>query len=480
MSSTQIKLASKVLKWLPIRAIRPSPENNKIYKRIDRSDPAIQRMAQEMAAEGGPREPITVSLDNYIISGHRRFCAAKLAKLEKLECIILPIKHSDPEFVKELVRHNNQRVKTNAEHFREAVIATNQESAYKALKLAREAESLVDAPEIERIEFTKRVKRDRVSDRRQQFLDAVLKILNAYRTYWPLTARQLHYRLLNDPPLMDSSKDGRLKRDGTRAEVSTYKRDKASYNALIRLLRDARLQGLISWSAVDDPTRPVTVWQVWDNVGPYINNQLERFLLTYRRNLLQSQPNHVEIFAEKKTLESILKPIAGKYCMPLTIGSGCCSKAPIEKLVNRFQKSGKQKLVILAISDLDPAGEMISRSFCQRLRDDFYVLEDRIDARQVALTMDQVLDYDLEPGGHVDDKQDVNTKRFLERYPSGDIYEVEALEPDLLRDILDEAIRSVIDVEAYNSEILKERDDAQFLEAKRQTLLELSAELDDE
>jgi hypothetical protein len=228
-TSTPIKLASKVLKWLPLSAIHPSPDNNKLYRPVDSNDPAIRQMAVEMAAEGAPREPITVSSDYYIVSGHRRFCAAKVAKLKELECIGTDYDHNDPRFLQELARYNNQRIKTNDELFREAVVTTNQDNAYKALKAAREEQSLVDAPQIERIEFTERRKRNDVTEHRLQFLNAVIEILNTYRKHWPLTIRQIHYRLLNNPPLMHDSKDGRLKRDETMAEVSTYKRDKKFY-----------------------------------------------------------------------------------------------------------------------------------------------------------------------------------------------------------------------------------------------------------
>jgi hypothetical protein len=89
VGTAQIKHTSKVLKWLPIKAIHPSPENDQIYGPGDPNDPAM--------------------------SGHRRFCAAKIAGVKELECIVDPtVKHGGPEFIQELVRYNNQRVKTNA------------------------------------------------------------------------------------------------------------------------------------------------------------------------------------------------------------------------------------------------------------------------------------------------------------------------------------------------------------------------------
>jgi hypothetical protein len=164
--------------------------------------------------------------------------------------------------------------------------------------------------DVEGIQFTDETIQNAISSRRMPFLDAVAKVIEDNRAYWPLTARQIHYRLLNDPPLRDRSKDGRMTRKGTSSQDSTYVNDKESYNALIRLLKDARLEGLISWNVIHDPTRPVTIWKVHDSTQPYVEEELQTFLSNYSRNLLQSQPNHIELFAEKKTLTSIIRPIS--------------------------------------------------------------------------------------------------------------------------------------------------------------------------
>ena len=190
---------------------------------------------------------------------------------------------------------------------------------------------------------------------------------------------------------------------------------------------------IFRWEAIDDPTGPVPIWDVHNSVQPYVEEELNDFLRRYSRNLLQSQPNHVELFAEKKTLSTILRPISMRYCMPMTIGSGCCSIAPISKLAERFRQSGKEKLIILTVADFDPAGIMIARSFTQRLRDYFHITN--VDARRVALTQDQIALYSLPAGGNIDDKKDVNKKSFREQFGEN-IYEVEALEPADLESIV--------------------------------------------
>ncbi len=62
--------------------IRPSPENDKLYRPVDPSDPDIVALAESIR-QHGLREPIVVTLDGWILSGHRRYVAAGLAGLSE-------------------------------------------------------------------------------------------------------------------------------------------------------------------------------------------------------------------------------------------------------------------------------------------------------------------------------------------------------------------------------------------------------------
>ena len=65
------------------------------------------------------------------------------------------------------------------------------------------------------------------------------------------------------------------------------------------------------------------------------------------------QPVHLEMLGEKNTLASIIKPVAADYCIPLTLGRGFCSLPPRYDLACRSRKSGKDKLVLIVVSDFD-------------------------------------------------------------------------------------------------------------------------------
>lgn len=88
----------------------------------------------------------------------------------------------------------------------------------------------------------------------------------------------------------------------------------------------------------------------------FMRRELDRFLKGFYRDLQQSQPNQIEIVWEKNTVASIIRPVAMEYCIPFTIGRGYSSLPPRKKMADRFKRSGKEKLIVLVLSDHDPEG----------------------------------------------------------------------------------------------------------------------------
>src|SRR5207244_288406 len=121
-------------------------------------------------------------------------------------------------------------------------------------------------------------------------------------------------------------------------------------------------EGLIPWDAISDVTRPVTVWRTYSDPQDFIRAESEIFLSGYARDLLQSQPNHLEIVGEKLSIEGILRPVAARYQIPYTVGRGFCSIDPRRRLAERFIDSKKAQLVVLILSDFDPDGQEIAHS----------------------------------------------------------------------------------------------------------------------
>jgi hypothetical protein len=111
-------------------------------------------------------------------------------------------------------------------------------------------------------------------------------------------------------------------------------------------------------------------------------------------------------------------------------------------------------LIILAVSDLDPDGDATAHSLEQRLRDDYDISEATV--IKAALTMKQVAELELPRKYERAKSGSPNYKRYLNAYDTDCVWELEALDPMVLQNLLTVAIESLIDLEAYNAEVKAE------------------------
>jgi ParB-like chromosome segregation protein Spo0J len=441
------------IRQVPLARCRPSPENDTLYRPADPADPAVVGLADSIKLHG-LQEPIVLTADGYILSGHRRRAAAALAGLAAVPCRVVAVRRADDpdEFLRLLREFNRQRVKTRGEQLREAVLDADPEEAYQALVSHRARRTAVELPPVD---VSGARGRAAISPAKEPFLAAVLKVLAAQKAFWPLSDRRIHYALLNDPPLRHARK-----------RHSRYANTLQSYKSLVDLLTRARLEGRIGWAAINDETRPIVTYNTWADVGAYLREEVDEFGKGYWRDLMQSQPDHVEVIAEKNTVAPILKPVCAEYCIPMVTGRGYCSLPPRYELAQRFRRSGKDKLVLLLVTDFDPDGQEIAASFARSMRLDFGIEEVR--AAKVALTAGQVKSYALPPVMKAKERGS-RAKKFTAEH-GDDVFELEALPPEELQRVLRAAIDRTIDVDAFNAEVTAEKADARYLEGVRRTV----------
>lgn len=437
---------------LGVDYLRPSPENDDVYHPIDQGDPSFLALVKSIGIFG-IKEPLVVTKDGYILSGHRRHAASKAARLKTVPCRVEPITRDDPKFLVLLREFNRQGEKTLDEKLREECVSFNPDDAYAALTEHRKQKATIDA-DCDQIDMGATRRRAAISRAKIPMLKAICSAIDSRRDFWPMSKRQVHYVLLNDPPLRHASKPD-----------SRYANTAKCYKDMIDLTTRAVFEGILPGSAFNDITRPVSVWDVFHDAQDFIRNEFDNLFQGYYRDLMRSQPNHIEIVGEKNTLSGVISPIAAEYTIPLTLGRGFCSTTPRREMEKRFKASGKENLVILILSDFDPDGEMIAESFARSMRDDFRIRT--VKAFKVALTHNQVKAFHLPPSMEAKPKS-TNTPGFIRKYGGSSVYELEAVPEDQLQRILRDAIDSVIDVDAFNSEIDAERADAAFLETARQ------------
>ncbi len=439
-----------------LNQIRPASENALLYDNFcPNADDDDYKLYMSIREEG-IREPLHVSADKILLSGHRRFAAARWLSLETVPCLVAEdIVFNDltaDERLNILAIYNKQRDKSHAERLREAMLEIDPDEAYERLLQDRNERRQVDIE----ANVTLGSYKGRARITTLAFLRAAQKAIDSEKEYWPLTVRRVHYLLLNDPPLRHDKKPG-----------FTYKNDLSSYKALTNLLLRARLTGDIPHAAIEDETRPIRVVATYQNPADYIKEETEDFLRHYARDLLRGQPCHIEILVEKNAIRRHVELVAEEYCIPCTTGRGYSSLTPRWKMVQRFTQTGKALLVLLILSDFDPDGEEIAKSFPRSLRDDFGLSD--VIAHKVAISADDVRENGL--SSDMEAKvSSPNYKKFVQKHGIH-VAELDAAPVDLLQDNLRDNIESCLKMEIFRAEVAREREDYAFVAATKKAVV---------
>ncbi len=190
----------------------------------------------------------------------------------------------------------------------------------------------------------------------------------------------------------------------------------------------------------------------------------------YARDLLQSQQQHFEIVVEKLTVHNFIKPVAGRYCMPVVVMRGNSGIDARHQIARRFEASGKHSLFLFCAGDCDPDGDSIVSTTLCSLRDDFHI--DNVRGTRVAMTHGQADQLSL-PRMLEAKKKSSNYASFVHNHGRTDCYELESVSVERLQGWFDDAIKGVIDVEAYNHEVDQQKREAAAIMARRQAILDL-------
>ncbi len=455
-------IADGTVRQISISQLKPSPENDALYRPYDASDRQNQKLTNDIKADG-VKCPLLLTRDYFIISGHRRYFSARRAGVQKVPCLFDTHFRSEmtpSEYIALLRSHNLNREKSISEQMREAIVDTDKATAQRALIEARQEKARAGQG-ADFIVIEGKIKRSKITAVKEEMVAAILAAVDERRDFWPLSVRSVHYALLNAPPLRNCGKNATLR--------TRYENNEKSYKDLCDLCARLRLAGRLSWNAINDETRPFDLSTMDATPATYFERELHWFLRGYRRDLLQSQPHHIEIIGEKNTVRSTLKPVADEFCMPLTTARGFSSMTPRLDAFKRYKSSGKDELIILALTDYDPCGKEIAQSFARSLRDDFGVPNGKVRLVQVALNEEQVERFNLPPGAKAK-KSDKKSAKFSEKHGAF-VWELEALPLPVLQSELRAAIDSVLDIAAFNAELKLEAENAVEIDAKRQAAM---------
>lgn len=458
---------------LPVRHLKRSPENDQIYSGFSWDNADDRQLYEQIERDGQINEPLHASEDNFILSGHRRYAVATLRKMKTVPVII----HDDisrddytPDaWLALLLSFNTQRKKTLAELAREAVVEKSADQAHRELveaREAREAEAEYGAMDLSGVKD-----RSELSGEKAELIAAVLDALE--NAELPISVRRCHYLiatsgkkiLRNRNPKRWPKMRHRHPQTGAIVANEYYGLDHWSAADLSSVLTRLRSDGIVPWDSIIDETRPSERADTWDDADEFVRHELEWIFRGYRRNLLQSQPFHYEVVLEKLGLRHALKPVCDRYSIQLTIGKGYSSSDVAYRIGHRFRESGKDRLILFILSDHDPDGLFLGESVGHNLLRDKHVTADRLTSIRVGLTREQAEELDLPTNNEPKDRP--RNRNYIREHGNV-IWELDAASEDYLRSILDDAIRSKLDLDLFNGELQREKDEAVFLDTMRQ------------
>lgn len=210
-----------------------------------------------------------------------------------------------------------------------------------------------------------------------------------------------------------------------------------SYNRLGGIIADARLAGRIDWDAITDQTRNVVQNQHWESPGEIIGACVRG----YDMDTWVGQKYRPWCLIEKDALSSVFLAPCRELDVPLLSCRGYLSASEAWSTGRRMraQIANKQTPIVLHFGDHDPAGIDMSRDLRERLS---MFAEDEIELIRVALNQDQIEEYNPPPNPAK--TTDSKFKKYQELY-GDDSWELDALSPTVLRDLLRGEIEKLVD-----------------------------------
>jgi hypothetical protein len=225
------------------------------------------------------------------------------------------------------------------------------------------------------------------------------------------------------------------------------------YEKVSRHITKARKRGYIPFQWIEDRSRNLIFRWLYDDVPHF----LDQIMYKYRRNTWNQQDNFVIILVEKQALGSIIWDIAKEFNVPVFPTKGFSSWSMFtEDIRDLTEYFGLGKnLIVLVLSDMDPSGKHIKEDYQNKFKfmtEELGFTKPHI-IEKIAVTDEQVQKYNLPPM-----KKKYRNKGIL------DIWELDALDPKILRSVVKESIEKYIDLAKLQKDFDSETKELEFLE----------------
>ena len=266
-----------------------------------------------------------------------------------------------------------------------------------------------------------------MSVRRLSVVDKANEIVVEYQAQgFDLTLRQLYYQFVSRGLIPNSQKE---------------------YKRLGDVVNDARLCGLIDWSAISDRTRELRSLNHWDSPAAIVKACAEQFHV----DRWGAQPIRPEVWIEKDALVGVIEGVCHELDVSFFSCRGYTSQSEMwvaAQRLRRYVREG-QRVVVLHFGDHDPSGLDMSRDIRNRLE----LFGAQVDFRRMALNADQVEKYGPPPN-----PAKITDSRFAgyEAEHGDESWELDALEPSVIVDLIRTEVERLRDEALWDEETERE------------------------
>jgi hypothetical protein len=268
-----------------------------------------------------------------------------------------------------------------------------------------------------------------------ELIDAAYRILSEIQ---PASVRAVCYRLFNEKLIASMAKN--------------------ETNRVGAQLTWAREQRMIPWEWIVDGTREIERPKTWNDPGSLLRACAQQ----YRQDFWKQQQTYLILCSEKSTVAGTVKPVTDQYGIGWLSLHGYSSATSAHDLA-ALSKYCSRDVVLLYIGDHDPSGLHMSEVDLPGRVDRYGGF---VEIRRIALTADDTIYLGVEPSFPAEDKwKDPRYGWFIQRHGRR-CWELDALDPNILRDRVEAAIREYIDWPSWERCAAVER-------AERDSLLEV-------
>jgi hypothetical protein len=213
---------------------------------------------------------------------------------------------------------------------------------------------------------------------------------------------------------------------------------KSEMQRVYRLLKEARERGIIPWDWIVDETRALERVSTWLNPAEYA----ECVARSYRRDFWDQQPHRVQVWSEKGTVRGVLAPVLDTYAVGFLSVHGFSSATAAHDIA---EDDDGRDLHVLYVGDRDPSGMFMSE---EDLPARFAKYDgEHVKLRRIALTREQVRRLPSFPAS--DKRKDPRYRWFRSNYGNR-CWELDAMDPNALRDCVEREIVRLIEPVAWN------------------------------